>query len=273
MIDHDPFIHLVAGRELGGLDDAEDIELDRHLVGCARCAAEARAFDDTMAGLALVAPARHPPQSLELSIMTAIRAVTVTPVPDPMPFRPTAVMGGEGSSWRRWVLRSWPRPLAAGLAAALLIVSLGAWRGVVNLQSELDQQRASVAAAQSQLALQGAAMAVALDPRHVAAALAPEIIAPAAVAQVVYRPGTDEAYLIADHVPATPAGKVYQLWYADGAGVHPLATVAFDGTGVLTVPFSVDLGGKAAAMVTLESVGGAQGTPGPQVVFGDLPKP
>ena len=91
MIDHDPFIHLVAGRELGGLDDAEAIELDRHLVGCARCAAEVRAFGDTMAGLALVAPARHPPQSLQGSIMTAIRAVT--PVPDPMPSRPATVMG------------------------------------------------------------------------------------------------------------------------------------------------------------------------------------
>ncbi|MEP6640119.1 MAG: anti-sigma factor [Chloroflexota bacterium] len=271
MIDRDPFIHLVAGRELGGLDDAEAIELDRHLVGCARCAAEARAFDGTMAALALLVPARRPPESLQGSIMTAIRAVT--PLPDPMPSWPAAVMGGERSSWRRWALGSWPRPLAAGLAAALVIVSLGAWRGVVNLQSELNQQRASVAAAQRQLALQGAAMAVALDPRHVAAALAPEAIAPAAVAQVVYRPGTDLAYLIADHVPATPAGKVYQLWYADGAGVHPLATVAFDGNGALIVPFGVDLGGKAAAMVTLESVGGAQGTPGPQVVFGDLPRP
>ncbi len=147
MIDHDPFIHLAAGRELGALDDAENIELDRHLVGCARCAAEARAFDDTMAGLALVAPARHPPRSLQGSIMTAIRAVT--PVPDPMPSRPAAVMGGDGSSWRRWVLRSWPRPLTAVLAAALVIVSLGGWVGMMNLRSELDQQRASVAAAQS----------------------------------------------------------------------------------------------------------------------------
>ncbi len=270
MIDHDPFIYLVAGRELGGLDDGEAIELDRHLVGCATCAAEVHAFVNTMAGLALVVPARRPPESLQGSIMTAIRAVT--PVPDPMPSRPAAAMDGAGSSRRRWALRSWPRPVAAGFAAALVIVSLWAWRGVVNLQAELDQQRASVAGAQRQLALESAAMAVALDPLHVAAALAPEAIAPAAVTQVVYRPGTDQAYLIADHVPATPAGKVYQLWYADSAGLHPLATVSFDGNGALIVPFGVDLGGKAAAMVTLESVGGAQGAPGPQVVFGELPK-
>ncbi len=77
MIDHDPFIRLLAGRELGGLDDDEAIEIDRHLVGCATCAAEVRAFDDTLAALALVAPPRHPPRSLEGSIMTAIRAMTL----------------------------------------------------------------------------------------------------------------------------------------------------------------------------------------------------
>lgn len=78
-MEQDRFHQLVAGRELGGLDDAEAIELDRHLVGCTRCVAEVRAFDNTMAALALVAPVRHPPQSLQRSIMSAIRAVTPVP--------------------------------------------------------------------------------------------------------------------------------------------------------------------------------------------------
>ena len=270
MIDRDPFIRLVAGRQLGGLDDIEAMELDRHLASCARCAAEVRAFDDTMADLALVVPARRPPGSLHGSIMTSIRSAA--PATDPIAAPAAAVIDGGGVSWRRWVARSWSRPVAAGLAAALVIVSLGAAQGVLNLRSDLEQQRASAATAQSQLALENAAMAVALDPRHVAAVLAPEAIAPTAVAQVVYRPGTDQSYLVADHLPATPAGKVYQLWYADGEGVHPLTTVAFDGHGALIVPFGVDLSGKAAAMVTLELVGGSQGVPGPQVVFGDLPR-
>ncbi len=270
MIEHDRFLQLVAGRELGGLDDAEAIELDGHLVGCVECAADARAFQGTMADLALVVAAYRPPESLRGSIMTAIRAMG--PVSEPRPYRSAAASGGAPDSRLDWVLRSWPRTLAAGLAAALVIVSLGAWRSVANLQHELYQQRDSFAAAQGRLVIQGAAMAVALDSRHIAATLMPEAIAPAAVAQVVYRPGTDQAYLIAERLPATPPGKVYQLWYADAAGVHPLDTVSFDGTGALIVPFGVDLGGKAAAMVTLEAAGGAQGTPGSQVVFGDLPK-
>ena len=75
MIDRHAFIRLVAGRQLGGLDDNEAIELDRHLVGCARCASEARAFERTVADLGLLVAARRPPGSLHASIMTAIRAV------------------------------------------------------------------------------------------------------------------------------------------------------------------------------------------------------
>ncbi len=202
--------------------------------------------------------------------MAAIRAVER--VSERRPSRHGPPIGGAPGSWRDRVVRAWPLPLAAGLAAALVIVSLGTWSSVANLRAELVQQRASIAASQGELALQGAATAVALDPRHATAALAPKVVAPAAVAQVVYRPGTDQAYLIARDLPATPPGKVYQLWYADDAGVHSLATVSFDGNGALIVPFGVDLGGKAAAMVTLESVGGARGTPGPQVVFGELPR-
>ena len=29
---------------------------------------------------------------------------------------------------------------------------------------------------------------------------------------------------MAANLPPTPAGHVYQLWYADTAGVHPLGT-------------------------------------------------
>ncbi len=100
MIDHDPFIYLVAGGELGGLDDAEAIELDRHLVASPRWAAEARAFDGTMAGLKLVAPARQPAQSLQGSIMIAIRAVT--PVPGLRVVAPEAGLVAKVTQASRW---------------------------------------------------------------------------------------------------------------------------------------------------------------------------
>ena len=113
-------------------------------------------------------------------------------------------------------------------------------------------------------------MAVALDPGHVAARLGALPAAAGATASVVYAPGSSDAYLVAQHLPPTPTGHVYQLWYADGAGVHPLATFTSDGAGVLVVSFGTDLAGKKAAMVTLEPTGGTTGAPGPEMLFGTL---
>ena len=48
------------------------------------------------------------------------------------------------------------------------------------------------------------------------------------------------------------------------------ARSAYDGRGPFVAPFGVDLADGAAAMVTLEPMGGATGEPGPQVVFGEL---
>ena len=112
-----------------------------------------------------------------------------------------------------------------------------------------------------------AVLAVAADPSHRTAGLhAPT--GPSAT--VVWVPGTEDAFLVSHNLPATPSGRVYQLWHADESGVHPLATFTHDGEGPLIAPFGVDLATSSAAMVTLEPVGGAQAEPGAEVVFGEL---
>jgi hypothetical protein len=111
---------------------------------------------------------------------------------------------------------------------------------------------------------------VVLAPDHATASLAPEPMAAGAEVYVVYRPGTAEAWLMAGNLPATPSGKVYQLWSADTAGVHPLTTFTCDGTHACLAPFGIDLAAAKATMITLEADGGAQGEPGPQVAFGEL---
>ena len=292
MNDHNRFIQLIAGRELGGLDAVESAELDGHLAGCAACMAEARAIADTAAEIAFQAPVRRPPEGMRLSILEAIHAeaaAEMATVPATAPGSAATAAGdrrsiavrparaSEASSARlpgAWLARlrgPGLRLAAVGLVGVLVVASLGIGGRALDLQSQLDSQNRAVAEAQQHLAVQAAAMAVILDPEHVVAGLAAEPLAPSAIAQVVYRPGTAQAYLIADHLPATPPGYVYQLWYADGLGVHALSTFAFDGAGAFIAPFGVDLGGKAAAMVTLEATGGSTGEPGPQVVFGQLP--
>jgi Anti-sigma-K factor rskA, C-terminal len=118
--------------------------------------------------------------------------------------------------------------------------------------------------------MQTGAMAVAADPAHRDVPLQAEALAPAATAVVVYVPGTTSSYVLAADLPATPAGKVYELWVADAKGVHGLRTYAFDGQGAFVAPLGVDLAGAKATMITLEPAGGARGEPGPKVVFGAL---
>jgi hypothetical protein len=276
MNDHDRYLQLIAGRELGELDAAESAELDDHLAGCATCSAETTHLADVAAEIAFAAPVRRPPEGMRASILTAIHAdatagtVTVPAAPHPAAaMEPRSARPSDG--WLAWLRGPRLRLASVGLVGILVVGSVGIGARVLDLQSQLDAQARSVAATQQRLALQAAAMAVILDPKHLAAGLEAEPVAPSAVAEVVYRPGTDQAYVIAAGLPATTAGHVYQLWYADATGVHPLSTSAFDGDGMFVAPFRIDLGGKTAAMVTLESAGGSTGQPGPQVVFGELP--
>ena len=150
------------------------------------------------------------------------------------------------------------------------MIALGLGARTVTLQQDLDSTSAQVASLEANLAGQGGAMTVALNPSHVTVALHGDAIAPAAEAAVVFVPGDDASYVVARNLPATPSGHGYQLWYADAAGVHPLQTVSFDGNGTFVAPVGVDLADSSAVMITLEEDGGAQGEPGPQVVFGEL---
>ena len=168
-----------------------------------------------------------------------------------------------------------PRPRIArwgslAAAAVFAIVAVGLAAQNQRLDEQVAAANAALAEAQVQLLARQAAVAVAADPGTVTVALHSEPVAPTADAVVMFRPGTTEAYLLANDLPATPTGQVYQLWFADAAGVHALGTFHHDGEGPFVAPFGVDLASSAAAMVTLEPEGGAVGEPGPQVVFGEF---
>ena len=188
----------------------------------------------------------------------------IVPVTAPASLDEARRRRASGPGFRR------PSLALVGLAAAFAIAAAGFGARSIALQGDLDRAGTEVAALEARLAGSGAVMAAAMDPGHVTVALHAEPMAPAAAAMVTYVPGTSRAYLVADHLPATPAGHGYQLWYADAAGVHPLQTVPFDGDGAFVAPLGVDLSGAAAVMITLEDEGGATGEPGPQVIFGEI---
>jgi len=269
---HEDALLLAAGAAIDDLDPDERQAYDAHRTGCAECRRVDAELALVLADLALAVPERVPPPDLLAGIRRAIDAGASPRAPL---LRSVDAGGGRPSASpvvQLAAARSSRRPLVAalGLAAAFAILAVGLGARSIDLNSQLDRSAAELSALRSEVSSQGAVMAVAIDPRHVTAALHAEPLAPDATAVVVFVPGTTAAYLVAHDLPATPAGRAYQLWYADAAGVHPLGTATWNGDGTFVASFDVDLARSAAVMVTLEPVGGSTGDPGPQVVFGEL---
>jgi hypothetical protein len=283
MIHDDAARLLAAGAVLDDLEPGERAAYEAHRASCVACRRLEQELDDLLADLALAVPERLPPPDLLGSIRRSLGgdagagpgplAFAVATPAVPVAGRPAAAAGAWGAAIPRIpVARPTRLPLVASLAAAaaLAVVAAGLGARTIQLGDELGAAQARSAAMEAALASQADAMTVAMNPAHVTVALHSEPVAPTAEAAVVYVPGTPTAWIVARNLPATPAGHGYQLWYADGSGVHPLQTVSWGGSGTFVAPIGVDLGQSAAVMITLEPSGGATGDPGPQVVFGEL---
>ena len=265
-MDHAAFAELMAGRALGDLDVAEQRSVEAHLRSCAACRSLTRDLDGVLTDMAYAAARRPVPGALGPSIMSAIHRAAAMPVRSVHPPRSVPDLGAI----RQARFGGLGRALGVGLAAAavLAIVVLGAQ--VVELRDRLDRSQLVARDATADLAARNTAMQVVADPSHTTAWLAPSTTDVATGALMVYVPGSTDAFLVADGLPATPDDRVYQFWYADAAGVHAGVTFRYDGEGVLVIPVQVDLGGAQAAMLTIEADGGAA-APSQDVVFGELP--
>lgn len=293
-MDHRTYRELAAGAALDDLDAMERASLEAHLGACAACRVDARALVDTAGLMALAVPQREPPAGLRGAVLAAVAASENRPFG--VPAAMLAYAGGTSTLRRpteaplagavdrpapgevvaleavRRERARYRRLSIAGLAAAavLAIAVGGLGMTAAGLSRQLDETARERDAAVAQLATNDAAMSVVLAPDHATATLTPEPKAAGAVLYVVYRPGTNDAWMMAADLPASPPGTVYQLWSADVAGVHALTTFTCDGRHACLAPFGVDLAPATAAMITLEPAGGAQGEPGPQVAFGEL---
>jgi len=281
-MDHAQLRELAAGNAIDDLDAGEAAELRDHLAACGPCRALTDDLDRLVGELGLLAPSMHPPAELRHQVLGAIRAegrpvltlmapagaVGLTTAVEPaMAASRDPAEGSIGRTGRRDTMLRW-----TGLAAAAAFAIVAVGLGIQNRQLSQDIAATSLALVEARAELQTrqAAVAVAADPNHRTVALHAEPIAPDSTSVVMYRPGTADAVLMATGLPPTPADHVYQLWFADTSGVHALGTYQFDGVGPFVAPFGVDLSSSAAAMITLEPIGGAVGEPGPQVAFGEL---
>jgi anti-sigma-K factor RskA len=190
--EHEEWSELAVGHALSSLDDADEAMYSEHAASCETCRELEREFSETLADLALEAPAVVPPPSLKASIMAAIgdeeshRSVVI-PID----------RYGESGRPRARKIPSW----VAGVAAAVVAVALVAvWVVPGHKQASIAKRCAAVNC--PVITLTGGGQ-------------------PIASVMVL----DDAAYIDPHGLPATPKGDVYVLW-ALSTGKTPVGVAA-----------------------------------------------
>ena len=289
MIAHrDEHLDLCAAHVLGGIDEADRIELEQHLAeGCPVCERAVVEMSQGLEGLAASAPAAAPSPRLREVVLTRVRAEAAA-APRAGERSGAAGTGAAGSRGARRpaappqtrgrvidlpgrARTPWPTWGLAAAAVVLAVSAVAAWRAADVLRSELSEARTRIAGIERDLAEERAWAAVATRPGARVIELAPQ---PGGVSlprvRATYDPASRRA-VVAFEALVTPAGSDFELWALLPDGPHSLGVVRADasGRGEVRVP---DAGGPAALSgfaVSLEREGGSRDArkPGGPVVL------
>jgi hypothetical protein len=229
--EHEEWSELAVGHALSSLDDADEATYLEHAASCETCRELEREFSETLADLALVAPAMSPPPSLKASIMAAIgedesHGAAVIPID----------RHGESVRSRARKIPVW----VAGVAAAVVAIALVAvWVVPGHKQASIAARCAAVNC--PVITLTGGGQSVA--------------------AVMVL---DDTAYIDPHGLPATPKGDVYVLWALSAGkapvGVAALHTVPNSGP-VRAGSFTTPIGNVSGFAVTEEQGAAVPATP------------
>jgi hypothetical protein len=221
--EHEEWSELAVGHAMSSLDDADEATYLEHAASCETCRELEREFSETLADLALTAPAVAPPPALKASIMAAIaeddaRGGAVIPID-----RHRGSVGSRAQKIPLWI---------GGVAAAVVAIVLVAVFVVAP-----GHKQASIAA-------------------RCAAVNCPTITLTGggqSVAAVMVLDNT--AYIDPHGLPATPRGDVYVLWALSNGkspvGVGALQTVPSSGP-VRAGSFTTPIGNVSGFAVTEE---------------------
>ncbi|KOU59726.1 anti-sigma factor domain-containing protein [Streptomyces sp. NPDC060334] len=217
-------MHALAGAyALNALDSEERTAFEHHLARCALCPQDVREFTATAARLGS-ATALPPPPAMRAHVLDRIDTVRQLP-----PARRGI------PSLRR---RALPMALAACLAGALALGGTAVW-----------QRDQAVQAGRELRELQNLTDVItAPDARTVVGRTAS-----GAKGTVVVSAERNRAAFVGSGMAPAPAGKTYQLWFADGPGMRPAGLLGGDGSTLMTGP----VGRATAVGVTLEPAGGS----------------
>jgi len=222
MIDHTHWSDAVGAYLLGALEQDELREFEAHIADCEACRRDVAELKVAADALPVSVPLVAPPPVLKGRIMAVVESEADL----------LAASGRRADEperprrERRSLLGRLTRP-AVALACALLLLAGGAAAGVLLSGGD--------------------------DSRTVAASTQPR------GADVKLEIHDGRATLVAAHMPAPPAGRVYQVWLArpgkDPQPTSVLWSTRGDGSAQVAVPGSLD--GVDAVLVTDEPQGGS----------------
>jgi anti-sigma factor RsiW len=229
-------IHVLTGAyACDALDPDEQTDFERHLAHCEACAQEVTELRSTAAALGLAA-ASEPPAELHERVM---RQIAVTRQQPPVVTSLAEARAKRSARDRGW----WVKP-TGWIAAAALVVGVAVLGAVVKRQDTQIGRLRGQTSAMTQLLAAG-------DARSVTGP-----VSTGGTATVVLSASDNHMLFTAAGLPALPAGKAYQLWMIDAAGVRPGPVLKpVDGTVSPIVTAGLD-GARTIAM-TVEPASGS----------------
>lgn len=263
-------LELVPAYSLGATDPDETRLVEQMLALCPDVAAELATYEGLYGALLAGEPQAAPPAKLGANIMAALaeseRAAqpTAPPAPKIVPNGATERPAPAPAKASQVAPRlSW---IAAGAAAALLIVSNLYWLNQMNSLRQREESLLALMQRQDALltALGGA------DIRRVE--LAASAAALPGAAAVVWNPAEPLGLLTVRDLPALAPDRTYQFWLiGDGQPVSGGTFVVNpDGSGALVFESSAPLDSFAAFGITEEPAGGSPAPTMNPILLGNL---
>jgi hypothetical protein len=242
------------------LGDADDDSAARaHLEVCLSCQASLREYRGVAGLIGYVATEAAPPIELRERIVGAVataagQPLAQTPAPRPQPQPERA----------RWRLQ-WPAfSRAAWAAVAFAMLSLGLLFWNVTLQGQINAQSA-------QLAESGKGWQSVIMLLNDASLRWYSISGDQANGRFWTTPQSQEACLIAQHLPDLPANEVYQVWLThDGKQIDGGTFEAHNGNAWVIVQSGYTMASYNGVFVTIEPAGGSAWPTGQRVLTGAL---
>jgi anti-sigma-K factor RskA len=219
---HDELRELSGGYALGILDEPDRRAFEAHLSTCASCADEVRDFTSIASALALDVPQIDPPASLRERVL---RTATIPASQSAAIEQITARRAiPEGRRPRRETLLALLSAAAVVIAFALGAYAVSLQQRIAVLEGQVRAAADRAAQSQQQLVQLKAAADQSTQVRRILTAgdlrrldLAGTKAAPAAAGRAFWSPAEGLVVAFAN-LPATDAGRVYQLWVIPPGG-------------------------------------------------------